>query len=72
VWSSLHEFTGRPADEDASDVEVERFPTELPGCSSEVITTISGLELQGVAEIRIRAKGGHWIGLHELEVFGHS
>lgn len=69
-WLPLHQWTGRPADEKAEKLTVEKTPSERPGCSSEVSTTIHGLSLTDVTEIRISAKGGHWIGLYEVEVFG--
>ena len=69
-WQLCHSASGRPVDEDAKNVCVERFPTDLLGCSSESATTINGLDLQGVTDVRIRASGGHWIGLYELEVWG--
>lgn len=69
-WKLCHSASGRPVDEDAKNVRVERFATDTPGCSSESITTINGLDLQGVTEFRIRAGGSHWIGLYELEIWG--
>ena len=69
-WLPLHQWAGRPADEDGDDVRVERIDSDKAGCRSEVTTTIESLALTKVAEIRISAKGGHWIGLYELEVLG--
>lgn len=69
-WIALHHGACRPADEEGEDVTVEKLPTEVAGCSSEVTTTVEGLNLSDVAEIRIKATGSHWIGLFELEVFG--
>ena len=45
-------------------------PAKDEGCSSESITNIQGLQLERVAELRVRAKGSHWIGLYELEAHG--
>ncbi len=69
-WLPLHQWAGRPADEKATNLTVEKKPSERPGCSSDVSTTIHGLTLADVAEIRISASGGHWVGLYEVEVFG--
>ena len=69
-WLPLHAWKGRPVEEKAEGVEVQRLPTDQPGCSSEVITTIVTPDIQNIAEVRIRANGSHWIGLYELEVFG--
>ena len=69
-WIELHQWKGRPAEESGEGVKVDKRPTQLAGCSSESTTTIGDLKLENVAEIRIRAQGGHWIGLYELEVFG--
>jgi len=70
-WVGFHQFKGRPVDEKAGGVEVRKRPTTIPGCSSESETRIWGLDLKNVAEFRIRAKGGHWIGLYEFEAHGH-
>lgn len=69
-WILCHSASCRPVDEDKKNICVERIPTDIPGCSSESITTINGLDLTGVTGVRIRANGGHWIGLHELEIWG--
>jgi hypothetical protein len=69
-WTPLHRCGRRPADETGKNVVVERLPTKYQGANADVITTIDGLDLKNVAEIRIQAKGGHWIGLFELEVIG--
>jgi len=69
-WRPVHEFKGRPVDEKAEGVLVEKRPTQKAGCSSESVTRLQGLRLRGVAELRIRATGGHWIGLFELEALG--
>lgn len=71
-WFELHKWDGRPVDEDSEGVAVQRRPTQHAGCSSEVTTILSELGLEEVTEIRIRAAGGHWIGLFELEVFGSA
>ena len=69
-WKPVHSFNGRPVDEKAAGVVVIKGPSDTPGCSSESMTCIQGLDLCGVAELRIRAKGGHWIGLYEFEAHG--
>ncbi len=69
-WDLVHAHQGRPVEESCDGVQVTRMPAAEAGCSSESITTLSGLRFDGVAEIRISAMGGHWIGLYELEVFG--
>ena len=69
-WIELHQWKGRPAEESCEGVTVDKRPTQRAGCSSETTTTIGDLELENVAEIRISAQGGHWIGLFELEVYG--
>ena len=69
-WTVLHHGACRPADEEAENVTVEKLPTGVVGCSSEVTTTLDGLNLNDVTEIRIKAHGSHWIGLFEVEVFG--
>lgn len=69
-WQLVHQHQGRPVDEQAEGVLIEKWPSEEPGCRSESITSLQGLQLERVAELRIRAQGGHWIGLHELEAFG--
>lgn len=69
-WLPLHAWEGRPVDEKAEGVEVQRLPTDQAGCSSEVITTIATHDIRDVAEVRIHANGSHWIGLYELEIFG--
>ena len=68
-WVELRHWAGRPADETGEDIRVQKTPTQREGASSDIKTTITGLKLENVAEIRIRAQGGHWIGLFELEVF---
>ena len=70
AWEVVHQHQGRPVIEDSPDVEVIKKPSKIPGCSSESITCIQGLNLVDVAELRVRAKGGHWIGLFELEAHG--
>ncbi len=72
TWKSVHGFEGRPVDEKAANVVLIKEPSEQPGCSSESITHIQGLNLEKVAELRISAKGGHWIGLYELEAHGYQ
>ena len=69
-WIDLHQWTGRPAEEKGEGVTVDKRPTQGAGYSSESTTTIGDLKLENVAEIRISAQGGHWVGLYELEVFG--
>jgi hypothetical protein len=68
-WLPLHEWNGRPADETADNVAVQKTDSKRRGASSDVTTTIRGLGLKAVSEIRISAKGSHWIGLYEVEVF---
>jgi hypothetical protein len=48
---------------------VQKTDSKRRGASSDVTTTIRGLGLKAVSEIRISAKGSHWIGLYEVEVF---
>jgi hypothetical protein len=69
-WLPLHQWKGRPVDEKDDNVVVDSVPSESAGCSSEVTTTIRNLGLNEVAEIRISARGSHWIGLYEIEAFG--
>ena len=71
-WMKVHEFKGRPVDEKAAGVEVIKRPSEKAGCNSEVMTVIDGLHIKNAAELRIRARGGHWIGLYEFEAHGHQ
>lgn len=68
-WLPLHQWKGRPADETSDKVTVEKSDSERQGASSDVTTTIRGLGLKDVSEIRISAKGSHWIGVYEVEVF---
>ena len=70
TWDVVHQFSGRPVDEKGARVQVVKNPTKQEGCSSESVTHIESLGLNQVAELRVRAKGGHWIGLFELEAFG--
>lgn len=69
-WQTVHEHQGRPAAEVGAGVSVDKQPAEQPGYSSISQTRINSLDLHGVTELRIRAQGGHWIGLFELEAFG--
>ena len=69
-WIPLHSFEGRPAEENGDGVEVLRLPTDQPGWSCVATTTLDFAALENVAQVRIRANGGHWIGLQELEVHG--
>jgi hypothetical protein len=69
-WREVHQFQGRPVNEDADGVEVRKEPAKSAGCSSESETLLKGLNLRGVAQLRIRAKGSHWIGLYELKAYG--
>ena len=71
-WKLVHRFGGRPVEENAPGVVIFKQPAKDAGCSSESMTSIQDLQLERVAEIRIRAKGGHWIGLYELEAHGHQ
>lgn len=68
-WLPLHQWAGRPADEKSDKVAVEKSATERQGASSDVTTTIRGIGLKDVSEIRISANGSHWIGVYEVEVF---
>jgi hypothetical protein len=70
-WEAVHQFSGRPVDENAAGVDVIKLPAKNAGCSSESFTILKDLDLHGVAELRISAIGGHWIGLFELEAMGH-
>ena len=72
TWKTLHTCSGRPTDEDAKGIQVQRIPDTASYSEGEVITTIKDLNLHNVTRIRIRARGGHWIGIHELCVFGQS
>ena len=69
-WQKVHHFNGRPVDEKAANIVLIKQPAKDAGCSSESITCIQGLQLEGVAEVRVRASGQHWIGLYELEAHG--
>ena len=66
-WLPLHEHKGRPTDEDAPRIRVVRDPLDASSSEGVVTTCIEELDLADVTEIRIRATGGHWIGIHELE-----
>jgi hypothetical protein len=68
-WLPLHQWAGRPADETSDKVAVEKSVSKRQGASSDVTTTIQGLGLKDVSEIRISASGSHWIGVYEVEVF---
>ena len=70
AWKTLHVCSGRPTDEDAKGVQVERTPNTASFSEGEVITRIKDINLHNVTRIRIRARGRHWIGIHELNVFG--
>lgn len=69
-WQKLHECSGRPTDEDAKGVIVERNPVNATFSEGEVRTTLKDIGLHNVTKIRIRARGAHWIGIHELSAFG--
>jgi len=69
-WQKVHEYHGRPVNEQGPGVVVEKQPSMQQGCSSESLTRLQGLQLKGVVQLRIRASGGHWIGLFELEAIG--
>lgn len=70
-WICFHEYNGRPVDERSENVIVEKTDTKRQGASSDTMTILRGLQLKNVSDIRISAKGGHWIGLNELEVYGN-
>lgn len=70
-WTCFHEWNGRPVDEKSSKVIVSKTDTKRQGASSDIMTTLHGLQLKNISDIRISAKGGHWIGLNELEVYGN-
>lgn len=70
IWHTLHQHEGRPVNEDVPGVVIEKQEVDTDGYSSISVTRLTGLELRGVAELRIRAKGGHWIGLFELKALG--
>lgn len=69
-WQTLHQHKGRPTDETSDKAKVTRFPATASVENGEVLTVLGDLKLSNVVAIRIRATGGHWIGLHELEVYG--
>ena len=69
-WQTLHECQGRPTDEDAAGVVAERIPSTASFSEGKVRTTFKNIKLRNVAKIRIRARGAHWIGIHELSAFG--
>lgn len=69
-WVKIHEWKGRPSQEFGKHVWVTRQASNEPGVTSLVTTEIRGLDLEGVSDVRIQAKGSHWIGLFELEVLG--
>jgi hypothetical protein len=66
-WRKLHEHQGLPTDEDAAGIEVVRDPRDASSSEGVVTTRIENLDLSDVTEVRIRATGNHWIGIHELE-----
>jgi hypothetical protein len=70
-WICFHESSGRPVDEKSENVIVEKTDTKRQGASSDIMTILHGLQLKNVSDIRISAKGGHWIGLNELEIYGN-
>lgn len=72
VWELLHGATGLPTQEDDTQVEVIRMPQGAEFDQGRVTTVLDvrELELQDVAEIRLEAKGAHWIGVYEVEVLG--
>lgn len=69
-WQVVHQHQGRPVDEDVPGVVVEKQEVDTDGYSSISITRLTGLQLHHVAELRIHAKGGHWIGLFEFKALG--
>lgn len=70
-WIMAHEFNGQPADEDAQNVHVVVTESKRQGAGGDVTTTITGVDLSNVVALRIRSRGGHWIGIYELEAHGY-
>jgi hypothetical protein len=66
-WLQLHEHQGRPTDENGPGIKVVRDSVDASSSEGLVTTCIENLDLPDVTEIRIRATGNHWIGIHELE-----
>jgi len=70
AWHTIHLRKGLPTNGGVEGVRVTRFPAEATVNEGEVLTVLEGLDLCNVVAVRVRAKGGHWIGMHELEVYG--
>lgn len=70
AWTVVHAHQGRPTDETGDGIGVTRTPANATSSEGEVRTRLDGLDLHDVTGIRIKARGGHWIGIRELEVFG--
>ncbi len=69
-WFDLHRFDGRPTDENKKGIRVARDPIYASINEGKVTTCIKVSDLKNVTAIRIKAHGGHCIGLYELEVYG--
>lgn len=85
-WATLYEHSGAPQDEASREepigcgIGLERIPRRFTveaesqddgrytcgRCS----TSIAGFYLSGVTHLRVRAWGGNWIGIYELEAYG--
>jgi hypothetical protein len=69
-WIPLHSYNALPTLEDAENVEVKREPPSATKDEGTVITTLKYLQLKHVTGLKIKAKGGHWIGIYELMALG--
>ncbi len=69
-WHLVHEAACMPTVEQATNVTVQRIPAEASESEGEVTTTIALPTLRNVTAVRIRASGGHWVGVFEVCALG--